>query len=320
LFRAVEDLTHYFSANSKEVEYMPDRDSLQRFLFEHLPIRGELVHLDASWQEVLRRHDYPEPVRDLLGQMLTAVALLSSTLKFEGSLIMQLQGKGPVSLAVAECTSDNSLRGLAHWEGAIDEHSFPDLVGEGILVITIDPDFGERYQGVIDVSRDSLAEAIEDYMSRSQQIETRLWLTADAQSTAGMLLQLMPDEADEFELQSAYEEDADAWNRITHLAATVQTDELINVMFQELLYRLFNEEDVRVFEKQLVSFRCSCTHERVRDMLRMLGREEVQSILQEQGKVGVNCQFCNHYYEFDAVDAEMLFAADVASHATPTRH
>lgn len=298
---------------------MHDRDSLQRFLFEHLPIRGELVHLDASWQEVLRRHEYPEAVRNLLGEMLTAVTLLSSTLKFEGSLIMQLQGKGPVSLAVAECTSDKSLRGLAHWQGELSDDSFSALVGESILVITLEPVGGERYQGVIDVGRASLAEAIEDYMSRSQQIQTRIWLTANSQSAAGMLLQLMPNDNDEFVTETAYE-DADAWNRITLLAATVQTNELVGVAFQELLYRLFHEEDVRVFEKQLISFRCSCTHERVRGMLRMLGREEVQSILQEQGKIGVHCQFCNHYYEFDAVDAEMLFAGDVARHTPPTRH
>lgn len=296
---------------------MHDRDSLQRFLFEYLPIRGELAHLDASWQEVLRRHEYPEPVRKLLGEMLTAVVLLSSTLKFEGALSMQLQGEGPVTLAVAECTSDNSLRGMALWEGDLSNSTdFPELVGGGILVITIEPEFGERYQGVIDVNRASLAEAIEDYMSRSQQIESRLWLTANGQCTAGMLLQLMPDDT-EF---GVINEDEDAWNRVTQLATTVRAEELMQLTFEELLYRLFNEEDVRVFEKQLVSFRCTCTHERVRDMLRMLGRDEVQSILQEQGKIGVHCQFCNHYYEFDAVDAEMLFTADITRHAPPTRH
>ena len=296
---------------------MHDRDTLQRFMFEHLPIRGELAHHADSWQEVLRRHDYPEPVRNLLGEMLTAVVLLSSTLKFEGSLIMQLQGKGPVTLAVAECTSDNSLRGMALWEGDISDDSFVALVRGGVLAITIDPEFGERYQGVVDISRGSLAEAIEDYMSRSQQIESRLWLKADEQRTAGMLLQLMPADIDEF---ATDHEDADAWNRITYLAATLHTDELMQLSFEELLYRLFHEEEVRIFEKQLVSFRCSCTHERVRDMLRMLGREEVQSILQEQDKVGVHCQFCNHYYEFDAVDAEMLFAADITRPPPPTRH
>lgn len=298
---------------------MHDRDVLQRFLFEDLPIRGELVHLDASWQEVLRRHEYPRAVRNLLGEMLTASVLLSSTLKFEGSLIIQLQGQGPVTLAVAECTSDKNLRGLAQWEGDVSDKSFDELVGPGTLVITIDPEVGERYQGVVDCKQGSLSNAIEDYMTRSQQINTRIWLTGNALSTAGMLLQQMPSDVNEYGIDDNSEE-IEAWNRITTLAATIHRDELLELPFQEILHRLFHEEDVRIFEKQIVSFRCSCTHERVRDMLRMIGLTEVRDILEEQGKIGVHCQFCNHYYEFDRVDAEMIFVSDISTNLSTIHH
>lgn len=297
---------------------MYDRDTLQRFLFDEFPVRGELVHLDASWQEVLRRHEYPDAVRNLLGEMLTASVLLSSTLKFEGSLLIQLQGSGPVRLAVAECTSDKTLRGLAQWDGDVDNKSFDELVGAGTLAITIDPEVGERYQGVVDCKQGSLTAAIEDYMSRSQQISTRIWLTSNPLSTAGMLLQQMPGQTNEFDFDNS--ENAEDWNRITHLAATIQAHEMLELPFQEILYRLFHEEDLRVFEKQIVSFRCSCTHERVRDMLRMIGIAEVRSILDEQGKIGVNCQFCNHYYEFDRVDAEMLFVPDISTNTSTSHH
>lgn len=298
---------------------MQDRDVIQRFLFEDLPIRGELVHLDASWQEVLRRHEYPSAVRNLLGEMLTAAVLLSSTLKFEGSLIIQIQGNGPVRLAVAECTSDKTLRGLAQWDGDVENKSFDALIGDSTLVITIDPEVGERYQGVVDCKQGSLATAIEDYMSRSQQIETRIWLTGHVHSTAGMLLQQMPGTVNEYGVDDDSETE-EAWSRLTHLAATIHNNELLELPFQEILHRLFHEEDVRIFEKQIVSFRCSCTHDRVREMLRMIGLTEVRSIIEEQGKIGVHCQFCNHYYEFDRVDAELLFVSDVSTDLSSSQH
>ena len=298
---------------------MSDRDALQRFLFENFPIRGELVHLDASWQEVLGRHEYPEAVRNLLGEMLSAAVLLSSTLKFEGSLIIQLQGKGPVTLAVAECNSQKQMRGLAHWEGDVTDRSFQQMVGEGTLVITIDPVDGERYQGIVDCHQDSFVSAVEDYMSRSQQIETRIWLAATPETTSGMLLQQMPGEVSEYGIDDD-SEDNEAWNRISHLASTIHDDELLDLTFEEIIHRLFHEEDVRVFEKQMVSFHCSCTHERVRGMLRMIGQDEVRAILEEQGQIGVRCQFCNHYYEFDAVDAEVIFIDDASSISSKTQH
>ncbi|WP_455201453.1 Hsp33 family molecular chaperone HslO [Kaarinaea lacus] len=295
---------------------MHDGDLHQRFLFEYLAVRGELVHLNQSWQEILKRHEYPENIRNILGEMAAAAMLLSATLKFKGSLIMQIQGNGPLSIAVIEATSERTLRGLAQWDGDISRMNLLEMVGKGTLVITIDPEAGERYQGIVDLGSGDIGQALENYMLRSQQLDTRLWLYADGSCCAGMLLQRMPDDISGDNLV----EDEDAWSRVTQLANTVTNDELALLQFETLIRRLFHEEDVRIFEKDPISFRCSCTRDRVADMLRMIGYEEVQSILKSETNVGVNCQFCNHYYEFDKVDVEEVFAANVASDKPTTKH
>lgn len=298
---------------------MSTKDSLQRFLFENASIRGELVRLNATWQEVLQRHHYPEPIKNLLGEMMAASALLSSILKFEGSLIMQVQGKGPLTLAVAECTSQRNMRAIARWHEGVLPEELQQLVGLGSLAITIEPKTGKRYQGIVDVSCGSLAKAIEDYMHRSQQLETRLWLSCDEQQTSGMLLQKMPQDDGSYE-RLEVEEDTDAWNRVTQLAGTVHNEELTQLPFEDLLRRLFYEEDVRIFEPEPVSFRCSCSKDRVRNTLKMLGHDEVSSLFDETGTISVNCEFCNHLYELDRVDVEELFASEVRVQHPDTRH
>lgn len=287
-------------------------DSLQRFLFEHAPVRGELVHLDATWRAVLERHDYPAPLREVLGELMAAAALLSATLKFEGSLILQIQGSGPVKLLVVECTSDQTMRATAKWDKDADlPGGFRELVGSGRFVITIAPtDLAQTYQGVVDLTGEGVSAVLEHYMATSEQLETRLWLASDAERATGMLLQRVPDRG----------RDEEGWNRAVILAETVKRDELLQLDAREVIRRLFHEEDVRLFEPRIVSFRCSCSRDRVVNMLRMLGREEVQSILEERGSVEVGCDFCNRQYTFDPVDAEQIFAADVVTSPTPTRH
>jgi len=291
---------------------MKSADLLQRFVFEKSPIRGELVHLDTTWQMVLERHDYPPVVRNLLGELMAAAALLSATLKYKGSLILQIQGNGPVQLLVVESTSNHTLRGLAQWNGTLEPLPFPALVGEGRFVITIDPrDNGPRYQGIVNLEGDTVSEALEHYLQRSEQLDSRLWLAADHQQAAGMLLQKMPED------QTG---DTDLWDRATHLGATLTRGELLALPANEIIHRLYHEEDIRLFDSQSVRFHCGCTRERVANMLRMLGYDEVRSILQERGAIDVDCEFCNQHYTFDKVDAEQLFAAESSAPASPTRH
>lgn len=287
-------------------------DSLQRFLFENTPVRGQLVHLDATWRAVLERHDYPLPLRALLGELMAAGALLSATLKFDGALIMQMQGQGPVKLVVVEVTSEGTLRATASWDGELPDAPFAELLGGGRFVITLVPTDGtQSYQGVVDMNGESVAAVLEHYMRTSEQLETRLWLACDERQAAGMLLQKLPEQEGG---------DADMWNRATHLGATLSTDELLKLPAREVIRRLFHEEDVRVFESTPLSFRCSCSRDRVTAMLRMLGRDEVHSIIEERGKVEVTCEFCRKRYTLDPVDAEQVFAAQLQTQAGATRH
>ncbi len=286
-------------------------DSLHRFLFEHAPIRGERVHLDASWRSVLERHDYPPLLRQVMGELCAAAVLLAATLKLDGSLTLQIQGHGAIRLLVVECSGDLKLRATAKWEGPL-HGTLPELVGDGRFVITLDPrEGGQAYQGIVALEGESVAEVLQNYMTRSEQLETRLWLAADEHSAAGMLLQKLPEQV---------EGDADAWPRATRLADTLRSEELLQLPTHELLHRLYHEEDVRLFEPQPVSFHCTCSRENVAKMLRMLGAEEVEAVLTERETIEVHCEFCNHRYEFDRVDAAQLFSEGVPVKAGKTRH
>lgn len=292
---------------------MHPRDTLQRFLFEHTAVRGEIVQLDTAWRTVLARHDYPPGVRRLLGEMMAAAALLSATLKFSGAMVMQIRGSGPISLLVVECSADLEMRAVAKWEGQIDDAAaLPDLVGDGHFVITLDPGEGKKpYQGIVAVEGDTVAAVLEHYMERSEQLDTRLFLAADEWSAAGMLLQKLP---------GVRESDRDAWDRAVHLGGTLTAQELLGLPAGDIIRRLYHEEDVRVFDPVPVVFRCSCSHERVSAMLRMLGREEVQAALDEQGKIDVQCEFCNQHYGFDEIDVTQLFVAGTVAPSGSTRH
>jgi molecular chaperone Hsp33 len=240
-----------------------DSDCLHRFVFEHTDVRGELVHLDASWRAVLERQDYPAPVRDLLGQAMAAAVLLSATIKINGSLHLQLQGDGPVRLLLVEVTAQRTLRGLAHWDGGVPDGPLRGQVGDARLMLTIDPGGGsDRYQGLVGVEKDTLAETLEDYFQKSEQLATRLWLAADEQRAGGMLLQRLPGRG----------HDDEDWNRDVFLGETVSRSELLELTVRDLLHRLFHEEDVRLFEAEPVSFRCSCSAERIETVLRGYSR------------------------------------------------
>ena len=289
------------------------KDSIQRFLFEHAPVRGEIVRLDAAWRAVLERRAYPPPVHRLLGEMTAAAALLTATLKFDGTLIMQIQGSGPVRLLVVECTSDHHLRATAKCgDVPATAGTLRELVGDGKFAITLDrgPD-RQSYQGVVALEGDSVATVLEHYMERSEQIATRMWLAADDGCAAGFMLQQLP---------GANDADPDAWQRATLLAASLTPRELLALDARELLHRLYSVEDIRLFDVRRIDFRCSCTRARVSAMLRMLGHAEVRGIISERGYVEVDCEFCNEHYRFDAVDAEQTFATAHNAPAASTRH
>ena len=293
-------------------------DSLQRFLFEGAPIRGEVAHLDATWRAVLERHEYPPVLRTILGELMAAGALLAATLKFDGSIILQLQGKGPVKLIVVEVTSEQTLRATAKWDekrhGELaDDAALDTLLGKNArFVITLVPGEGKQsYQGVVEIDPAGVAASLEHYMQTSEQIETRLWLAAGDTRAAGLLLQKLP---------APEERDEDGWNRATKLAETLTSPELLSLPVRNLLHRLYHQEDIRLFEPRPVSFRCSCSGERVAAMLRMLGHAEVRAIIEERDTVEVTCEFCNRAYRYDSVDAEQLFAATHVEQARATRH
>jgi molecular chaperone Hsp33 len=287
---------------------MPDTDSLHRFVFEHLPIRGHLVHLDAAWKALLEHRQYPDSIRDTVGESVAASVLLAATLKFNGHLSLQLQGKGPMHLLLAQCTSNLGVRALARYREEVATHDLTVLSGEGQLTVTLD-NLGDenRYQGVVPLSGERLAQCLESYFESSEQLPTRLWLYADERGVSGMLLQRLP-------AQSEHEQSEvdDAWQRVQLIADTLKREELSGLSDREILRRLFNEDDLRLFEPQPVFFRCTCSHERVSGMLQSLGAEEVRTILSEQGVVEVRCDFCNRAYQFDAVDVGRLFALRLA--------
>lgn len=274
-------------------------DSIRRFLFERAPIRGEIAHLESAWQSVLERHDYPPALRVLLGELMAAAALLAATIKFEGSLIIQMQGDGPVSLLVAECDDAGALRATAKWRGQPEPGPLAAMLGKGRCAITLAAGPGQQsYQGIVGLEGGSVAAVLEHYLRRSEQIETRLWLAVDDERAAGLLLQTLP--------QPGEDED---WRRAQHLAETLTAPELLGLTAYALLRRVYANEDVRLFDPRPLVFRCSCTRDRVIAMLRMLGYDEVRAILAERGTVDVGCEFCGQSYRFDRWDAERVFTA-----------
>lgn len=287
-------------------------DHLTRFLFDNAAIRGELVHLDATWRAVQEKHDYPPVLRHAMGELMAAAALLAATLKLKGALVLQIQGKGPISLLVVECTGDMTMRATAKWSGDLPEAGLAELIGDGHFVITLDPkDGGQSYQGIVPLEGASIAEILQNYMTRSEQLDTRLVLFADDQQAAGMLLQKLPQQ---------HEQDTDAWERLGHLAATLKREELLQLAPEEVLHQLFHEEDVRLFEPQAVRFHCSCSREGVANMMRMVGKEELDGVIAEQGEIEIHCDFCNQRYAFDAVDLEAVFASAVNAPGGSSRH
>ena len=288
-------------------------DFLQKFWFDDTPARGAVVQLERSWQDVLSCHAYPPAMQKLLGEILAAASLLTANIKFQGSLSLQLQGSGPVKLLFAECTPDGQMRGLGRWEDPLpDALAFADVARVSQMAVTLDPgEAGTRYQGIVPAAGNSLGQALEAYFEQSEQLPTVIFLAANRQRCAGFLLQRLPTPAGVSD--DAAEED---WRRIRELGMTVTREEMLELDAQTLLYRLFHEETVRVFEPRALEFRCRCSRERVAGMLQSLGRDEAFAAAEETGLAEITCEFCNRQYRFDAVDLGVLFAAQPVPDAT----
>lgn len=288
-------------------------DAHRRFLFDDMPVRGGWVRIDAAYREVLAQHDYPPVLRRMLGELLAATALLANNLKFKGSLIVQVQSPGPLQLLVVESTDGLALRAIAKWQGDLpDDADLLRLAGNGRCVITLDPRDGARmYQGIVAMESGTIAEVLEHHMQSSEQLATRMWLAADGERAAGLLVQKLPGSG------SGGMKSGEDWDRITLLGSTVRTGELLKLEAAALLQRLFAEEAVRLFAEHAVRFECGCSEARVANALLLLGRNEIEQVLAEQGRIEVACEFCNRKYAFDRARALSLFAQP---EPTPTVH
>lgn len=291
---------------------MQEKDVLRRFLFDGLAVRGEWLNLSASWQAAKQHHQYPEAVMQLLGEALAAATLLSATIKFEGNLIIEAQGDGPLKSLVAQSTNNREIRGWARCDENITGESLAELLGAGRLVLTIEPTTGEPYQGIVPLAGTHLSDAVEAYFAQSEQLNTRLWIFANSSQAAALFIQELPAKENE--------KSREDWQRIEALANTITEQELLSLPCEEVLHRLFNEEQVRLFAAEPISFKCRCSTEKVETTLLSLGRATVDEILAEQGKIIADCEFCSAKYHFDKVDIARIFSGAVAQAHNSIRH
>ncbi|CCG88883.1 Hsp33 family molecular chaperone HslO [Erwinia piriflorinigrans] len=287
---------------------MSQQDQMHRYLFENHAVRGELVTVSQTWNEIVQGHDYPQPVQQILGELLVATSLLTATLKFDGDITVQLQGDGPLNMAVINGNNRQEMRGVARMQGEIAEgSSLKEMVGNGYLVITISPEVGERYQGVVGLEGDTLAACLEDYFMRSEQLPTRLFIRSGESEkglgAGGILLQVLP----------AQDASLDDFNHLATLTETIKTEELLGLPAHDVLWRLYHQEEVTLFDPQAVSFKCSCSRQRCGDVLRTLPPEEVDQMLQEDGHIDMHCDYCGNNYVYDAVDIAALRSDSAAN-------
>lgn len=279
-------------------------DTLNRFLFDNHAIRGEITHLEQTYQAILDNHTYPVAVQKVLGELLVITSLLTATLKFEGDIAVQLQGDGPLSLAVVNGNDQQQLRGVARVKSDIANNAtLKEMVGNGYIVITITPKNGERYQGIVGLESDTLIGCIENYFMQSEQLPTRLFIKTGVYDNkpvaAGILLQVLP----------GNENTVDSFEHLSTLTGTITRDELFELSTEEILYRLYNQEQVRLFETHNVTFKCGCSRERCEESLMTLPANEIDQMLEEDGgKIDIHCDYCGKHYVFDTIDIAQIRA------------
>lgn len=299
------------NATETSLDGLPSWDQVQRFLFDAAPVRGAFVQLNASWREILSRREYPLPIKTVMGELAAAGNLLVSNLKFKGTLVLQIQGQGVLQLVVIEVNADHTFRATAKWQThEVLPEGFRELLGdEARFVMTLEPEQGEAWQGVVPLMGSSVAACLMHYMQQSDQLETYLQLTASDNEAAGFLLQRLPEG----------QGDVNAWENALVLAQTLKTEELKTLTPAAILHRLFHEETIRLFSAESIYFTCSCSAERVGAMLKMLGKNDVDGIIAEQGSVAISCDFCHERYVFDEADVALIFSPDEMLAPSPTQ-
>ncbi len=290
-------------------------DKLHRFTLENLHVRGEWVSLKSTWKEIQKTADYPEPLRHVLGEALAAISLLAESLKFDGSLILQIRGTQPVTMLVVQASSKGTVRAIAHWNGELPKNAtFNELFGAGTMVISVEnnpkpgQNKGERYQSLVSLDGKTLADCLKEYFAQSEQLSTRLWLAADDDCVAGLMLQSLPSDG-----ISDIKDDQEGWSHATILADTLKDEELLTLDVQELLHRLYHEENLRLYDAKPIHFKCTCTQEKIDNAVYSLGEVEANGLLKEQGEISVDCEFCNTKYTLDGVDVKRIFTENEVS-------
>lgn len=292
-------------------------DSIRRFIFDDTDIRGEILTLHSSFQRAFSHQQCPDILKPLFGEFLAAIALLSEILKFDGLITLQARGNGLLPLIMTEATHSGDVRGIISFTGEqkelIGEHgelkTLPELVGNGVLVITIDPNIGKRYQGIVPLDADNLAMCLSHYFSQSEQLPTYLKLHADSESCGGLFLQSLPAQLIQDEDQRE-----DLWQTAIHLGATLSSKELFDLSNEDVLLRLFHDQKCRIFEPKNIQFNCGCTYERCSNAVTSLGEKDAFELLAEEGVISTNCQFCGKEYAFGEKELNTLFEGQKKPH------
>jgi len=279
---------------------MKEADTLQRFIFEDANIRGEIVHIEQTYQTIMSQRDYPPMVKNLLGEAIVSCLLLASSIKFEGRLNLQFQGDERLPLLLVQCDHDLNIRAYAKCAENLEIIDYATAFLQGEMVLTMSQDNQTQiYQSKVPIQATSMSENLMTYFAQSEQITTRVWLAVNDTMAAGMLLQLMPGQ------DTAQREHF--WEYAVQLGQTVSEEELLTLDNETLLYRLYNEEKIRLFDSRPTQFKCRCTLEKMQNVLTVLGEEEANQLLKEHSVIVVNCDFCNQKYDFDPIDVAMLF-------------
>jgi molecular chaperone Hsp33 len=280
--------------------FMQEADTLQRFIFEHAHIRGEIVHIDKTFQDIMQQRNYPPMVKNLLGEALVSCLLLASSIKFEGRLNLQFQGDARLPLILVQCDHELNIRAFAKFTEGLEILDYATAFLQGQMVLTINQNNQtQAYQSTVPIQATSMSENLMAYFAQSEQIPTQVWLAVNEDKAAGMLVQLMPGQ------DSMQREEF--WEYAVQLGQTVTEDELLNLDNQTLLYRLYHETEVRVFDSKYTRFLCRCSPERMQQVLKILGEQGAQELLKEKGEIAVTCDFCNSKYVFDPIDVTLMF-------------